>query len=218
MFVHLLILSGLANCEPVQAALKQKDWLKKVTIQLGFCFGKKERRLSAEIQKPIAVVQMRPTFVVKTKLSAEEAMNQIRSRVLDTPHDFEGQFTSRHAMISFTKSKQHFWSPWLHLDIRSNESPQEIFGRFSPNPSIWTGIIFSYLAIAVLIFFAIVFGLSQQLAGENSWAYYFVPVGAIAAVMIWIASKVGQKLSLSQMREMRELIDGCFAENDNGAV
>ena len=105
----------------------------------------------------MSVARMRPTLLLATTKSAEEALDCIRRSVADHADEYEGQFTARHAMISISKRLRHFWSPWMHIEIRDDEPRRHVFVRFSPHPSIWTGIIFSYLALAVLMFFAAMF-------------------------------------------------------------
>lgn len=174
----------------------------------------------------MSTVQMRPTFLLETNLSSEESMERIRAIVTPhsdhTPHsdrvaphasdghsshdqgqNYRGQFTRNHAVISIDDSKRHFWSPWMHLEIRNTDAVRQISGRFSPHPSIWTGFIFSYLAIGVLVFFAMMFGVSQQLSSQSPWAYYLIPVGGLVAAILWFASKAGQKLAHDEMVQMK---------------
>ena len=69
---------------------------------------------------------------------------------------------------------------------------------------------FSYLAIAVLMFFAAIFGMSQQLSGQTAWAYYFIPCGILIATILWFASKTGQKLAHSEMVRMKVSVEQCL--------
>ena len=67
--------------------------------------------------------------------------------------------------------------------------------------------MFSYLAIAVLLFFSLMLGVSQQLAAQLPWAYWLVPVWVGIAISLWIASQLGQKLALHEMRAMKTVIE-----------
>lgn len=113
-------------------------------------------------------------------------------------------------MISIDESKRHFWSPWMHLEIRDNEDKRIVEGRFSPHPSIWTAVMFSFLAVACLSFFAVILGMSQQLMGQPPWAYGFILLGLVAAIALWFVSKAGQKLAHGEMEEMRSRIEDCL--------
>ncbi|MAK36750.1 MAG: GTP-binding protein, partial [Flavobacteriaceae bacterium] len=48
-----------------------------------------------------------------------------------------------HIFIKIPKQKQHFWSPQLHLELRTNEdSGLMLHGLFGPNPTVWTLFMF----------------------------------------------------------------------------
>ncbi len=162
----------------------------------------------------MSVAQMRPTFQLTTKLSREDIMACLRNGVSTCPDEYLGQFTRDHALISIEQSRRHFWSPWMHLEIRNEDEDQpcQVFGRFSPHPSIWTGFMFSYLSIGVLIFFGLMLGISQQLSGQSPWGYYCIPVLLLIALLLWVGSKAGQKLANDQMQQMKSKIESCLKE------
>ncbi|MGI9517329.1 MAG: hypothetical protein ACR2NP_09800 [Pirellulaceae bacterium] len=160
----------------------------------------------------MSVAQMRPTFLLDTGLSAEEVMSCIKRGLETCPEDFHGQFTRQHAMISIDESKRHFWSPWMHIEVRDANEVREVFGRFSPHPSIWTGFMFSYLSIVVLIFFSLMLGISQQMTGLVPWGYYLIPGWLLVAGILWLVSKVGQNLARDEMQLMKESVESCLAK------
>ncbi len=159
----------------------------------------------------MSVAQMRPTFLLDTRLSDEEVMGCIKQGLADCPEDFHGQFTRQHAMISIDESKRHFWSPWMHLEIRDGNPNRAVFGRFSPHPSIWTGFMFSYLSLVVLIFFSAMLGISQQMTGLVPWGYYLIPAWLLVAGILWLVSKVGQNLARDEMQFMKESVEACLS-------
>ena len=148
--------------------------------------------------------KMRPTFLLESEMSSEDVMRRLRASLKQSAEDYVGQLTRNHAMISISESKRHFWSPWMHIEVRDKQPVSEIFGRFSPHPTIWTGIMFSYLSLTVLGFFALIWGVSQQLAGESPWALVFLPAGLLIAGLLWVASQAGQRLADDEMRQMLE--------------
>ena len=125
---------------------------------------------------------------------------------------YRGQFAGDHAMISIVESERHFWSPWMHLEVRVGDAGPTVFGRFSPHPSIWTGFMFSYLSIAVIAFFAAMFGVSQQLSGQSPWAYYVIPGVLLLALILWFAAKTGQNLAQDEMKQMKARVEACLNE------
>lgn len=157
----------------------------------------------------MSVAQMRPTFVLRASQSTSDVMQCVRLGLAESSPDYECQYTSHHVIVSLQPTKRHFWSPWMNLEIREVDNKSEVFGRFSPHPSIWTAFMFSYLGIAVLIFFASMFGVSQQLAGQTPWAYFMIPCGLLVAAGLWFASKAGQRLAQVEMQQMRSVIEEC---------
>jgi hypothetical protein len=138
---------------------------------------------------------------------SDQQFSASTTSLLDEHRDrLDGQVARDHALVSFVESHRHFWSPWLHLELRKSDSSRQIYGRFSPHPSIWTGFMFSYLALAVTAFFACIFGLAQTLAGESAWAFWVMPACAVIAVLLWIAARTGQRLAHQQMVELTELV------------
>ncbi len=154
-------------------------------------------------------VRLRPTFSFRSDLTAKAAIENVRAAVSAQQDSVQGQFTDRHALISIIESKRHFWSPWLNVAASDIEQGCEILGRFSPHPGIWTGFMFAYFSLAVLSFFSVIFGLSQQLAGQSPWGYAVVPALLLIAIILWTASQTGQKLADSEMRSLKRIISEC---------
>lgn len=164
----------------------------------------------------MTTVRLRPTFSVPTDLEVSDLFSRLQRAVDDEP-EYEGKFASRHALISVSQANRHFWSPWLHVEVREQEDVHTVFGRFSPHPSIWTAFTFSYLAIGVLIFFSAIFGWSQQLAGESAWTFFLIPVWLVIALLLWVVSQVGQRLASDQMHELKAFLLDCASENGGRA-
>ncbi|MEM8712659.1 MAG: hypothetical protein AAGG01_17040, partial [Planctomycetota bacterium] len=88
---------------------------------------------------------LRPTFEHSVPGMEAGALVERIHRVLadpetGLPHRRAGQ----HLLVWLPKGDQHLWSPWLHIDVSNSESEPgtaTIFGRFTPAPSLWTGIM-----------------------------------------------------------------------------
>ena len=162
----------------------------------------------------MSAVQLRPTFRIDTELEASEVTRCVQETFArdDGETTYHSQFSRGHAMISIDESQRQFWSPWMHLEFREGDSGRQIHGRFSPHPSIWTGFMFAYGALAVLIFFAIMFGVSQQLSGQSPWGYVIIPVCLFIAALLWLASRTGQKLAQDEMLAMKSRLEDCVGK------
>ena len=157
-------------------------------------------------------VRLRPTFTLRTGKSKSVVIREIQNAIAEN-EDFRGQFAGRHVVVSIVESKRHFWSPWLNIEANDSDQGCEVMGRFSPHPNIWTAFMFSYLALAVLGFFAVIFGISQQLLGQTPWSYFFLPVLLLIGMLLWAASQTGQKLANSEMSELKMMIAGCLSDS-----
>lgn len=155
----------------------------------------------------MSTLKLRPTFSLPFSQDANELFVSLQNVVADQPDHYIGRFTSRHAMISFVAEQRHFWSPWLNLEVRDSESGQQLFGRFSPHPSIWTGFMFAYLALSVLTFFSLILGYSQYLVSEWPWGFVLIPAWIVIALGLWLASQAGQRLSVAEMEDLKSLVE-----------
>ncbi len=151
-------------------------------------------------------IQFRPTFSIPIGDSETTVWESIRSAV-EQDERIVGQFRQQHASLAFVESQRHFWSPWLHLDVRTQDEQKLLFGRFSPHPSVWTAFAFSYLAFGVIAFFSAIVGLSQQIAAEPAWAYWGMPICITLGILFWLASQMGQRLAQQQMIELKTIVD-----------
>jgi hypothetical protein len=146
---------------------------------------------------------MRPQFNFDFPIDQDHAIDLLSS-VMDTnDHPIEGRAAGNHLMLVIPIKDRHFWSPWLNIEAQENDLPNpniHIKGRFSPNPSVWTGFMMVYSSLAVLAFLATMFAVAQLVMNNPPWALYFlIPIILIAAAMYW-SSLIGQKIAHDQMQ------------------
>ena len=122
-------------------------------------------------------------------------------------------------MLPIPADRRRAWSPWLHIEVTSDESHGTLLVcRFSPHPSIWTGVMLSGLALLTLIVFAIGGGLAQQIVGQTPTAWYVAVVCAAAVGVLWIGSQAAQRLARDQMRELADELAKALREDPLDAV
>lgn len=157
---------------------------------------------------------IQPHFSISVDLADQsKILTRIKNSVEEQSEKYEGQFTTEHALLSFQRKQRHFWSPWLHLEIRDQESSPYLYGWFTPHPSVWTGFVFAYLVVGCLASLGLITGLTQQLLKMNAWGYYGIPVMAVAAVVLWVVSRTGQKLAAEEMIRLKEFASHCVSES-----
>ena len=146
---------------------------------------------------------MRPKFEFTFPIAPDHAIDLLQGIMDNEDHPIEGRTAGNHLMLVVPIEDRHFWSPWLNLEARPfQDAPPvtHIKGRFSPNPSVWTGFMMVYSGLAVLAFLASMFAVAQLVMSNPPWAFYFlIPIVLIAAVMYW-SSLIGQKIAHDQMQ------------------
>ena len=70
--------------------------------------------------------------------------------------------------------------------------------------------MFAYLALTVMAFFAVMFGVSQWLVAEFPWGLWVAPVCGLVAFVLWIAAQTGQGLAADEMVLIEQVIQDCM--------
>lgn len=170
----------------------------------------------------------RPTFALYAPAAAESIQLLLQQRLTDprlevtwarTPGaGAASERAESHVLITFRPDLRHFWSPWLHLDLKVDDQGTRLAGRFSPHPSVWTGFAFGYLVLTVVSFFALVFGYSQSTIGSTPLALGVLPVSAAVAVVMWWSAQIGQRLARDQMAQIRGLLAESLGDSAHDAA
>ena len=94
-------------------------------------------------------IVLRPRFKFELKRNNEEALKLFED-TKNTQSDFIVSRVDDHVFIRIPKSKQHFWSTKLHLEINEvDESSSTLHGLFGPNPTVWTMFIFFHFHLHI---------------------------------------------------------------------
>lgn len=128
-----------------------------------------------------------------------------RSLLTDQGGRYQGQAVGDHITFTVTADRRHFWSPWLNMEFTPNESDMDttdIFCRFSPAPSIWTGFMLTHIALFTLAIFAAMGGLAQHLIEKPPTALLLMGAAIVSAGGLLLISKIGQRLARAQMEEI----------------
>lgn len=155
---------------------------------------------------------MQPTFRFDVPGRLDDVLSKLRKAI--AAPGLRTHVESSGACFDFKiePSQRRLWSPHLGVQLSQKETTTdtpltEVYGRFSPRPEIWTGVMMVYFGAACVIFFAIMFGYAQWALGTQPWALWFVPAGVTLIAGLHIASLIGQRLSADQMRLLRSRFD-----------
>lgn len=171
----------------------------------------------------MSVRPLRPTFVLHVPFSADEASERLQGLLREENPKVRGQAVQHHMMLTLQDRERRFWSPWLSLEIRKEVGVDDtrVYGRFSPEPGLWMGFMMTYFALGVIACFASVWGASQWVLEASPTALWALPIVAVLALALWLATRTGQGLAAEEMGELRRVVETCLdleAETTAGAV
>lgn len=156
---------------------------------------------------------MRPTFAIELPIEADVVMARLCSIVDDDDYPIDGRIAGNHLMLVIPPARRHFWSPWLNLEIHDPPLGSLIKGRFSPNPSVWTGFMLTYIALGTILFFILMFAISQWMMNKPVGALSLTPIPIVIAIGMYWASLIGQKIAHEQMIELYDAAMGAISQN-----
>jgi hypothetical protein len=163
---------------------------------------------------------LRPTFECSTDRGSADVSDRLRdavdrdgltatwSRVAGASAEVRGD--QLHALIRLPEGRRSIWSPWLHLDVQTRDGKTHLFGRFSPNPALWTAYMLGYLLIGSIAFLSLMFGVGQWMSGAAPTAWWTIAFVAVPAAAMWWASQIGQRLADDQMRSLRQAVEAAL--------
>ncbi len=150
---------------------------------------------------------LRPTFRVPLDLTREDAVERLRARLVARP-ELHGRWhgKGRWAEIGVPRDERKLWSPVLSLRVDKTRWGSELFGRFAPQPHVWTFFMFVYGAVAFLALLGAVLGYAQWASDEPTWGLRAVWFGVPFLMSLHGVSAVGKRLARSQMRSLHTLV------------
>ena len=121
-----------------------------------------------------------------------------------------------HLVLTVPATQQRFWSPWLTIELTPRGDGTHLFARFSPHPSVWTGFWFGYLALGLVLLFALVFTAALAMTGGSLWSLWIAGGATLAMAAMWWASRIGQRLAQEQMATLRAELERALADLGDG--
>jgi hypothetical protein len=175
-----------------------------------------ERRTTeSPYHSAVSIPRMRPTFDRLLPWSPEDVRGRICRHLERDDCSAVHQVAGNHLTITVPRSVRHFWSPWLWIEITADEeNPGEsrLFARFSPHPSVWTGVMLCQLSLIVIASLAAMFALAQVTIDQAPTALWVVPIAlALAAGVYWM-SLIGQRLAHEQMVLLHGHVDAALRD------
>lgn len=163
--------------------------------------------------------RMRPLFSIELDVPAEAVLARLRESLARKGAPAAGTVMPRHAELRTPEHRAHFWSPNLSLEIaRAEGEPSLLRGRFAPAPAVWMLFMGVYGVLGLSATLALMFGISQCLAGEPPWAWAGVPVALACMAFVYGATFIGQGLGAAEMYVLRSFVDDAIEAARAGAA
>jgi hypothetical protein len=157
-------------------------------------------------------LQIRPTFEQVLPCAPAKVIRYLKREVIQQDAPCTGNFYDRHAILNVPEEEQHFWSPQLSLDFEGHRDGTLVRGLFAPRPSVWTMYVAAYAMLGFSGIIGLLFGTSQMSLGMNASALWVVPFVGVLAAMVYGTAWIGQRLSRSQMLQMRDFINKALSD------
>lgn len=149
---------------------------------------------------------IRPRFKYLIVSEKNELELKIRNR-LQTKKQFTVSYLPGHIYLKINRSKQHFWSPQLHLSFEQKGPNVVIRGLYGPNPTLWAVFFFGYLALSILAIFIGMWGLSRMALEMDASVLWVIPGLAVCALILYFIGQTGQKIGAQQMFDLHHFYE-----------
>jgi len=155
----------------------------------------------------MAKIRLRPHCKIQTKLPQEEVLDLLRKKLKEETDLVHGQVVQSHAFLRIPENNQHYWSPELHVWVRTQDDSTIITGIVGPKPKVWTMFMFFYFVVLGLSFFGSIYGIIQWQLGMDAPFLWSIPAGIIGILLVYGAARFGQNKGKDQMHTLKDFLD-----------
>lgn len=132
--------------------------------------------------------------------------------------DFIVNRVDDHVFIKIPKSKQHFWSPQLHLEINQSydsKTSSTIYGLFGPNPTVWTMFMFFHFIVAgIFIGCAIWTYVNWSLKDDIAIPLFLTLLMVVIWFVLYFSGRLGKSAGSGQILELHHFMRDTLRENN----
>lgn len=194
------------------AALEAGRGSPRLPVDYGF-----RRASDTWLSRPRTIVsgpRLRPSFEIEVERSAERVKADFVEALLRPGATVAGKARGDVIQLTMPKEQLNTWSP--HVDMRVDPKPDGagsiVRGRIGPQPQVWTTFMFFHLLIAFTGLGALMWGVSQALAGESAFALWGIPIALFLHAFVAGAAFIGQGLAADQTHTLRSFLDDVLTE------
>ncbi len=150
---------------------------------------------------------MRPKFVIHSAMPPQAVLDHMDRFLASRDLPVEGRVLSRHMCMTVPREERHFWSPSLDVDVVAEEGGSLLRGYFGPQPNVWTMYLAMYAVLILVAGAAVLIAISQWILGMAPSVLLALPLCLVLAAILYLASLSGQRISASQIEQIRSVLD-----------
>jgi len=147
-------------------------------------------------------IEIRPRFkLISNSYTGKDLLQRVKNAVPKDPTVI-GKVKGTHVFLSIPEDNQHFWSPAMEVVIEQDyddEKTTNIRCLIGPKQTVWMMVMFFYISVAVILLFGGMYGLVKWNMGHETNLLWLIPGGIILELLIFLATKWGQKKGRDQM-------------------
>ncbi len=163
------------------------------------------------------IPRMRPDFTAPLDTEGRDFLRLLQNRLSEPDCPLEGQVLGGHASIRLPESERSMLSPYLELELVGEHGHEQVHGRFSPQPNVWTGFMALFGTLALLGLAGVIFGISKMMLGEG-WHWLLAgPVSVALIAFVYGAAFIGQGLSTDDMFTLRSYVQALARGDEPGS-
>jgi len=147
-------------------------------------------------------IEIRPRFkLLSSSFEPKEFLEKIKNAI-SKDITIVGKIAGDHIFLSIPENEQHFWSPAMEVVVAKDYEDEEITAircLIGPKQSVWMMVMFLYVGVGAMLFFGGMYGLVRWSLDNGTKFLWFIPIGIILELIIFLATKWGQKKGRDQM-------------------
>lgn len=114
--------------------------------------------------------------------------------------------------IHIADRQRRYWSPRLFLSLYDTpEGGTRIEDVYGPEIEIWGVFLYGYIISGMLGTFSGILGGAQLLIGAQPWGFWIAAGMAVAALLLYLAAQLGQKLGAWQTIQLHQAYTAAIA-------
>ena len=150
--------------------------------------------------------KLRPRFRYYIPQEQSEIAKSFKNAFAKDDCIFRGSTLDYHISVDFIKSKRHFWTPQMDLNLEKYEDGTLIRGLIGPRAAIWTVFMFFYTLAGLLGLGGVIIGSTQLSMNEYPAALWLIPFSLAIFLVVYLLGQTGKRIGSSDSVQLHEFL------------